>query len=167
MATNFKVGKKGTKLTSNIEMGKTYQDKLTKKVGVATSLYVFLHGCERAMLETAETNMLREDRFYADSPRLRRYSTKKERTTTNPEIEYSSELILGDMYMDVYTGHEGVVTTLRFSLTSCEQGGFEFVDSKTGEVKTTFFDAPRLEHVATGTTPKAEQTGGPTQSFSL
>jgi len=70
-----------------------------------------------------------------------------------------TDVRLGDRYRDPLTGFEGVATAVTFYLHACERVSLEFV--KDGEVKFETFDAPRLIHVNTETTPTTTRTGGP------
>lgn len=70
-----------------------------------------------------------------------------------------TDVVLGDRYRDPLTGFEGAATAVTFYLHACERVTLEY--PKDGEVKYESFDAPRLEHVETGTQPTTTRTGGP------
>lgn len=72
---------------------------------------------------------------------------------------YQSDVILGDKYRDPLTGFEGSATATTFYLHACERVTLEIV--KDGEIKYESFDAPRLMHVESGTSPTTAKTGGP------
>lgn len=74
---------------------------------------------------------------------------------------YKSDVKLGERYVDEQTGYEGVATTVTFFQHACERIGLETYDPQRREVKESIFDAPRLKHVTTGATAKADRPGGP------
>jgi hypothetical protein len=72
---------------------------------------------------------------------------------------YKTDIKLGERYRDTQTGIEGIANAVIFFQYGCERVDLEFVAG--GEVKGQSFDAPRLEHVATGKRATTTKTGGP------
>lgn len=72
---------------------------------------------------------------------------------------YKTDTRLGDRYRDPLTGVEGTATAVTFYLHACERITLEF--AKDGEIKYESFDAPRLIHEPTQTSPATTRTGGP------
>ena len=73
---------------------------------------------------------------------------------------YTSDIVLGEKYVDKQTGYEGVATAMYFYQHACERVCVEAYDSKTKKVIESVFDAPRLTHVATGKKATTVKTGG-------
>lgn len=74
-------------------------------------------------------------------------------------MEYKSDIVLGERYVDEQTGIEGVATTVAFFQYACERTSLEVVVA--GKIEEYTFDAPRLTHVSTGERATSEKTGGP------
>ena len=77
---------------------------------------------------------------------------------------YTSDIVLGEKYVDKQTGYEGVATAMYFYQHACERVCVEAYDSKTKKVIESVFDAPRLTHVATGKKATTAKTGGPARA---
>lgn len=74
-------------------------------------------------------------------------------------VKLKSDVTLGEKYRDPLTGFEGVAVAVTFYLHACERVALEFI--KDGALKCEYFDAPRLEHVASGKALRTTRTGGP------
>lgn len=74
---------------------------------------------------------------------------------------YKSDIKLGERYRDTQTGFEGVATSVHFYQHACERIALETYDAERKEVKDAIFDAPRLQHVASGRVAKTDRPGGP------
>lgn len=76
-------------------------------------------------------------------------------------MPYTSDVVLGERYVDSQTGFEGIATSIFFFQYGCERVEVQTMDAKTQELRTNVFDAPRLIHKASGKAPKVTRTGGP------
>lgn len=74
---------------------------------------------------------------------------------------YSSDINLGEEYLDKQSGFKGIATAIYFYQFGCERVNLEVFDKKSSEVKSIAFDAPRLTSTKTGITAKVTRTGGP------
>jgi len=75
--------------------------------------------------------------------------------------KYSTDIVLGEKYVDKQTGYEGVATSITFFQHACERVCLENYDTERKEVKEMIFDAPRLTSLVTGKTAEVTRTGGP------
>ncbi len=75
--------------------------------------------------------------------------------------KYTSDIELGERYIDDQTGFEGVATAISFFQYACERISLETYDATRREVKIEVFDAPRLTSVKTKQRATTERTGGP------
>jgi hypothetical protein len=76
-------------------------------------------------------------------------------------MKYKSDIIMGETYRDTQTEFEGVATGVFFYQYGCERVNLEAYDPERKVIQAMGFDAPRLQHVATGKVAKVERTGGP------
>lgn len=77
---------------------------------------------------------------------------------------YSSDIILGDEYLDDQTGFKGIATSIHFYQYACERITLEAFEPKSKEVRELTFDAPRLTHVKTKQRATTTRTGGPARA---
>lgn len=75
--------------------------------------------------------------------------------------QYTSDIRLGERYVDEQTGFEGVATSMTFFQHACERVAVETYDAERREVKVEIFDSPRLTHVTTDVKAKSPRPGGP------
>ena len=75
--------------------------------------------------------------------------------------KYSSDITIGEKYVDEQTGYEGVATSITFFQHACERIALESFDAQRKEVKVEIFDSPRLTSVKTGKTATSPRPGGP------
>ncbi len=75
----------------------------------------------------------------------------------------TTDIILGDVYIDKITGFRGTAVGVTFWLHQCERVGLQSgkltKDGKVVDIE--WFDAPGVEHIATKSTPAVAKTGGP------
>lgn len=76
--------------------------------------------------------------------------------------DFTSDIILGEKYLDEQTGIEGTATSIHFYQHACERVGLEFLKND-GELQEITFDAPRLTLKSTGVQATSEKTGGPSR----
>jgi len=74
--------------------------------------------------------------------------------------KYETDIKLGEQYRETQTGVEGVATAIYFYQYGCERVQIEMLN-KDGELKEYVFDAPRLQHVASGRIAEVTRVGGP------
>lgn len=74
---------------------------------------------------------------------------------------YTSDVVMGDVYVDDQTGFEGVATAVSFYQYACERVLLEAYDPERRTVKEIMFDAPRLRHQETSQLVTSTKTGGP------
>ena len=77
---------------------------------------------------------------------------------------FTTDIVLGERYRDEQTGIEGVATVVSFYQHACERVNIECVIDR--KIEDYGFDAPRLTHIESGQTAKAEKTGGPERGVS-
>lgn len=75
--------------------------------------------------------------------------------------KYSSDVKLGERYIDEQTGFEGVARSVTFFQHACERVCLETYDAERKQVKDCVFDSPRLTSVKTGVKATTTRTGGP------
>ncbi|ADD80861.1 gp075 [Rhodococcus phage ReqiDocB7] len=75
------------------------------------------------------------------------------------KVNYDTDIILGERYLDKQTGIRGVATSIHFYQHGCERVTIETMVE--GALKEYTFDSPRLTNVNTGETATTNKTGGP------
>lgn len=75
------------------------------------------------------------------------------------KTKHSTDVVLGDEYRDPITGLVGTATAVTFYLHACERVTLEY--ARDGKAAYESFDAPRLVHTVTETSPALTRTGGP------
>ena len=77
---------------------------------------------------------------------------------------FQTDVVMGEKYRDPKTGIEGFVVGIHFYEYGCERVTLQTVNSQE-EINDYGFDAPRIERVSDGTSPKATKTGGPARGI--
>ncbi|GAS99881.1 Gp075 [Mycolicibacterium canariasense] len=72
---------------------------------------------------------------------------------------FKTDIVLGQQYRDAQTGFTGHATAVYFFQHGCERVQLKALHD--GELKEHVFDAPELEHVASGRRATSTRTGGP------
>lgn len=76
--------------------------------------------------------------------------------------KYKSSIVLGDQYRDKSSGLVGKAVCVSFFEHACERVVLRYLHD--GDLKEAGFDAPEIEHVATGQTPQQRKPGGPART---
>jgi hypothetical protein len=146
-------------------LGRTYKDKISGFVGIATARTRFLYACVQVALHPPGTK--KEDGgpaegFYVNETLL------EETTSSLPIIPYVEEedvIVLGDTYKDSITEFEGVAVSITKFLTSSQRVGLQSSKLHEGKVvDVQYFDAHQLNEAKAKVKPKvktAKEPGGP------
>lgn len=149
-------------------LGRTYRDKISGLVGIATTRTTFLYSCVRVAIQPTAT--LKDDGgpndgFFIDEQLLEEV-TGKEAKVTIPYEEEPDAIELGKTYKDSITDFEGVAISLTKFLASSQRVGLQPTKLHEGKpIDAQYFDVHQINEVKSKTKPKTKEAasgpGGP------
>lgn len=77
------------------------------------------------------------------------------------EVNYKSQIVMGEEYVDEQSGFQGIATAIYFYQFGCARVNVEAYDKSRKEIRSLTFDAPRLTHVKSKKRVTVKETGGP------
>jgi hypothetical protein len=144
-------------------LGRTYKDKISGLVGLATSRTKFLYACVRVAIQptTLKDDGGPNDAFFIDEQLLEEVTGKAAKVTI-PYEEEPDAVELGKTYKDSITDFEGVAISMTKFLSSSQRVALQPSKLHEGKpIDAQYFDAHQLNAVKAKVTPKAKEAAAP------